>query len=160
MRIALDTNIIAYAEGVNDDHHQDAARQLLRQLPRDSTVLPVQVLGELFNVILRKTNRSRVEARQSLLHWSDAFLLASTTPGTMVDAADLAVDHGLGIWDAVILTVAAEANCRLLLSEDMHEGFTWHGVTVTNPFAATRHPLLDSILGANGFHGGDTSIGG
>lgn len=156
MRVALDTNVIAYAEGVNDEEHQLAARQLLRQLPRDGTVLPVQVLGELFNVLLRKTNRSRAEARQALLNWSDAFSLAETTPEIMFAAADLAVDHGLGIWDAVILAVAAEADCRLLLSEDMQEGFTWRGVTVTNPFAAPRHPLLTSLLGPNGFHAGET----
>jgi predicted nucleic acid-binding protein len=37
-------------------------------------------------------------------------------------------------------------NCRLLLSEDLQEGFTWRGVTVTNPFAKSRHPLLDALL--------------
>ncbi|WP_205963481.1 PIN domain-containing protein [Roseicella aquatilis] len=31
---------------------------------------------------------------------------------------------------------AAEAECRLLLSEDIQDGFTWRGVTVRNPFAA------------------------
>lgn len=159
MRIALDTNVIAYAEGVDDDEHQSAALYLLSQLPREQTILPVQVLGELFNVILRKTSRSRSEAQQALLTWSDTFRLADTTAGTMLDATDLAVVHGLAIWDAVILTVAAETGCRLLLTEDMHEGFTWRGVTVTDPFAATRHPLLESLLGGNGFHPGDTSFG-
>jgi hypothetical protein len=36
----------------------------------------------------------------------------------------------------------------LLLSEDLQDGFSWAGVTVTNPFAATCHPLLeDALLG-------------
>ncbi len=30
--------------------------------------------------------------------------------------ADLATDHRLGIWDAVIFSSAAEGGCRLLLS--------------------------------------------
>jgi predicted nucleic acid-binding protein len=55
---------------------------------------------------------------------------------------DLSADHGLSIWDAVILSAAAAAGCRLLLSEDMHEGFTGSGVTVTDPFAAKTHELL------------------
>jgi predicted nucleic acid-binding protein len=42
--------------------------------------------------------------------------------------------------------VAADADCRLVLSEDLQEGFTWRGVTVTNPFGAERHPLLDAWL--------------
>ena len=40
--------------------------------------------------------------------------------------------------DAVILSAAAESGCRLLLSQDLQEGFTWNGVTVTNPFAPRK----------------------
>jgi hypothetical protein len=45
-------------------------------------------------------------------------------------------------------TTSAEAECRLLLSEDLQEGFTWRGVTVTNPFARTLHPILAALLTA------------
>jgi predicted nucleic acid-binding protein len=61
-------------------------------------------------------------------------------------AADLATDHGFSIWDAIILSVAAQGSCRLLLSEDLQDGFTWAGVTVVNPFATRRHILLSTIL--------------
>jgi predicted nucleic acid-binding protein len=59
----------------------------------------------------------------------------------------LGVDHGLPMWDALILSVAAESGCRLLLSEDFQHGFTWRGVTVVNPYLETRHPLLVAALG-------------
>jgi len=59
---------------------------------------------------------------------------------------DLAAEHGLSIWDSVILAASAEAGCRLLLSEDLQDGFTWRGVTVTNPFSANVHPLLKAAL--------------
>ena len=59
---------------------------------------------------------------------------------------DLAADHGLSIWDAVIVAGAAQAGCRLLLSEDLQNGFTWQGVTVVNPFAPEVHPLLREAL--------------
>ncbi|HZC22176.1 MAG TPA: VapC toxin family PIN domain ribonuclease, partial [Candidatus Binatia bacterium] len=49
-------------------------------------------------------------------------------------------------WDAIILSAAAEAGCRLLLSEDLQAGFTWNGVTVANPFAAKKHELLAELL--------------
>jgi predicted nucleic acid-binding protein len=67
----------------------------------------------------------------------------------MLAAADLATDHRLTIWDSVILTAAAESGCRLLLSEDLQEGFTWKGVTVTNPFAPLKHELLTALLDAS-----------
>ena len=66
---------------------------------------------------------------------------------TDVAAADLATDHQLGIWDAVILSAASQSGCRLLLSEDLQEGFTWAGLTVVNPFASPRHALLHALLG-------------
>jgi hypothetical protein len=48
-------------------------------------------------------------------------------------ATDLAMDHQFSIWDAVILSAAAASGCRLLLSEDLQEGFTRKAVSVTNP---------------------------
>ncbi|MBB6465484.1 putative nucleic acid-binding protein [Aminobacter lissarensis] len=146
MRFALDTNILAYAEGVNDANRAAMALDLLARLPQDETVIPVQVLGELFTVLVRKANRSPLEAREAILQWRDTFAVANTTPDVMFKAADLAADHRLSIWDAVILCAASSAGCRLLLSEDMQDGFTWGGVTVVNPFAASPHPLLAAML--------------
>ena len=60
---------------------------------------------------------------------------------------DIAADHRLQIWDALILSVAAENGSRLLLSEDLQDGFTWHGVTVVNPFIVSPSPLLQDFLG-------------
>jgi predicted nucleic acid-binding protein len=146
VRIALDTNVLAYAEGINGAERRDAALKLIRRVPQEAAVIPVQVLGELFNVLVRKGGKSRSDARDSLLSWRDAFPVVETSPEMMLAAADLATDHQLGIWDAVILSAASQAGCRLLLSEDFHEGFTWAGVTVVNPFSLPQHALLGALL--------------
>jgi len=146
VRVALDTNILAYAEGVNGASRKEAALELVQKLPQNATFLSVQTLGELFNVLVRKAGRTPVNARTAILNWRDAFPLIETTPAIMLAAADLATDYQLGIWDAVILSAAAEAGCRLLLSEDLQEGFTWSGVTVTNPFLPAKHLLLGALL--------------
>ena len=149
MKVAFDTNILAYAEGVNGIEKRDVVLELVRNLPQEAAVIPVQVLGELFNVLTRKAGRSRAEAREALLGWRDTYPVIETTPETMLAAADLATDHHFSIWDAVILSASSRAGCRLLLSEDLQDGFTWGGVTVVNPFASPRHPLLDSLSGGN-----------
>jgi predicted nucleic acid-binding protein len=64
----------------------------------------------------------------------------------MLAAADLATDHQLGIWDAVVLSAASQSACRPLLSEDLQEGFTWAGVTLVNPFSSPQHALLHALL--------------
>jgi len=146
VRIALDTNILAYAEGVNGAEMKTRALELVESLPQDGVLLPVQTLGELFHLLVRKSSRTPVKARRAILGWRDAYGLIDTSAEVMLAAMDLATDHQLRIWDAVILSAAAEAGCRLLLSEDLQEGFTWRGVTVTNPFAVHRHELLTAIL--------------
>ena len=82
-----------------------------------------------------------------MLAWGDTFPLIETSASVILLATELTVRHQFSWWDAVILSSAADANCRLLLSENLQDGFTWSGVTVTNPFAAMRHPLLDAMLG-------------
>lgn len=75
--------------------------------------------------------------------------VAETSAAVMVNAADLACDYGLTIWDAIVLAASAEAECRLFLSEDLQLGFTWRGVTVINPFASAPHPLLAALLASS-----------
>ena len=150
VRSCLDTNLLVYAEGTNGTRKQTVALHVLRLLPRQTTFVPVQVLGELFNVLVRKGRASRADAYQTILTWRDAFTTTETSIATLISAADLATIHQLSIWDAIVLTVAADANCRLLLTEDLQEGFTWRGVTVVNPFAPTWHPLLQAALSDSG----------
>jgi len=148
MKVALDTNVLAYAEGTNGAAMRDKALDLIQRLPPGAIVLPVQTLGELFNVLVRKAKRRPARARAAVLSWRDAYHMVEASATVMVTAMDLASDHGLTIWDSVVLAAAAEAECRLLLSEDLQEGFTWRGVTVTNPFVSTLHPLLAALLRA------------
>jgi predicted nucleic acid-binding protein len=146
VNVAIDTNVLAYAEGVNGTASRDAALRVLEQLPPESTFVPVQALGELFNVLVKRAKRSRTAASAAVLSWGDAFPLVDSSNDVMLAASTLSTTHSLGIWDAVMLSAAADARCRLLLSEDLQEGFTWRGVTVTNPFNRTPHPLLRALL--------------
>jgi predicted nucleic acid-binding protein len=134
MRVALDTNILAYAEGVNGAARKKSALAILQKLPADETFVPLQALGELFTVLVRKAGRTPSRARDAVLSWQDAFSSIETSAGVLASAMDLSAGHNLGIWDAIMLSAAAAAGCRYLLSEDLQDGFTWNGVTVVNPF--------------------------
>src|ERR1700736_2045742 len=150
MRVALDTNVLAYAEGVNGVEKKTEALELLEHLPGPSVLLPVQILGELFQLLVRKLNRAPSQARTAILGWRDAYGLIETSEGVVIAAAELAATHRLSIWDGVVMSAAAEGGCRLLLSEDLQDGFTWNGVTVTNPFSKSPHALLSDLLGGSG----------
>ena len=147
MRIALDTNILAYAEGVDGPQRKTQALRLLEQLPVGGVSLPVQTLGELFQLLLRRLSHTPTQARTAILAWRDAYALIETSEDVLFAAVELAVAHRFSIWDGIVLGAAREGGCRLLLSEDLQEGFTWNGVTVANPFAASPNPLLTDFLG-------------
>jgi predicted nucleic acid-binding protein len=146
VRVALDTNVLVYAERVNGEELYAAALAFVGRLPRHSAVLPAQVLGELFNVLVRKAGWSKDAARTAVLKWQNAFPVIETSRTVMLAAVDLAADHDFSIWDAIVMSAAAESGCRLLLSQDMQDGFTWNGVRVTNPFSSSPHPLLEALL--------------
>lgn len=147
MRAALDTNILAYAEGIGDAPRCAAAIRLIEQLPAEIVLLPAQTLGELFRILTAKAKRKAGLAREAIMTWTDSFEVADSSWAAFQAAMDLAIDHNLHIWDALIIAVTAENRCRILLSEDLQAGFTWRGVTVVNPFVAPASPLLASLIG-------------
>lgn len=147
MRVAADSNILVYAEGLGDLTHRDRAASLTASLRLSGQLhVPAQVLGETFRVLIRKAGRSAVEAFASVSLWSATSVVEPSTVAAYDSAFKLAASHGFDIWDALILSVAAGADCAMLLSEDMHHGFLWDGCTVVDPFREPAHPLMIALL--------------
>jgi predicted nucleic acid-binding protein len=153
MRVALDSNILAYLAGVSrsaeDDDKIAKVRELVSRLAKSvSLIAPAQTLGELF-VVLRRSGASAEEAREVLLEFAEAFGTSASETRTALSAADLVIDHKLQFWDALIVTAAADAGCALLLSEDMQHGFVTRGLTIVNPLAGDTHPKLTALIEAS-----------
>lgn len=134
MRIALDTKLLVYAEGLNGEQRRFAALHVLDALGEDDVLVPAQALGELFAVLTRKAGRSAAASRDAVMGWTDGFAVIDTTQPVLLEAMEIATTHRLAFRDSVMLAAAAQAGCRQLLSEDMQHGFTWRGVTIRNPF--------------------------
>lgn len=132
-RFAIDTNILVYAEGLGDAIKVERSLELVQRLPIASTIIPVQVLGELARLLHAKAKRPYEDIKTSLAIWSDTFRTVDTTQNALSLALELAASHGISIWDAIIMAVARENQCQTLLSEDLQDGFHWAGLTVVNP---------------------------
>lgn len=151
MRIALDSNILIYSAGItrseSDTRKTEQVRAVLGLLYRQvEIVCPWQTFGEAFNV-MHKSGRTREECRHVLLQWRSRFGTCASSESAFLSALDLATDKRLRFWDALIIDVAAEAACELLLSEDLQNGYVWRGVTIVNPLATPPHPRLAAVLG-------------
>jgi predicted nucleic acid-binding protein len=153
IRVALDTNILAYLAGVcrseSDAAKISQIRDLIRGIVSAATlVAPTQTLGELF-VVMRRCGASSEEARAILVEFAESFATPVSELRTVMGAADLVVDHELQLWDALIITASADAGCSLFLSEDMQNGFVVRGMTIIKPLTTPPHPKLAALLSMN-----------
>jgi predicted nucleic acid-binding protein len=126
----LDTNVLIYAFA-SDDPRNARAEELLA----DGGVIGIQVLNEFTSVARRKLSWGW-DAIEAALAVIDA-LLGPARPLTRdihAHAVALARDHALSFYDALIVAAAAEAGCRVLLSEDLQHGGKFGPVSIQNPF--------------------------
>jgi predicted nucleic acid-binding protein len=87
LRLALDTSVLVHAEGhaagPADLPKVEAARALLDRLrpvmAYQRLVVPAQVLGELFTVLVRKAGRPAAAARAAVLAWRAVVAVQPTT---------------------------------------------------------------------------------
>ena len=150
MRVAFDSNLLIYLARVwkVDADRDKSARlaDLLESFDNDvRIVVPFQALGEAYRV-MQNFGVSRAKCRDTFHDWATTFEPASSGEAAFLAAADLATEHNFQFWDALIVNVAADAGCKLLLSEDMHAGFVWRGLTIVNPLAARMDERLSRIL--------------
>jgi predicted nucleic acid-binding protein len=97
-------------------------------------------------VLVRKHGLDRNEARLRVDGWRAVAELVPTSEAVFQAALELAGDHNLQIYDAIILAGAVHARCDVLLSEDMQSGFTWRGVQVIDPFAPDPGSRVAALL--------------
>lgn len=133
----VDTNVLLYAYDSTAGAWHQRARELVGQLGRTrSGALSVQVLQEFYVNAVRKvavplsaaTARQRIEV---LGLWPTH----APTTKDVVAAIDIAEQHRLSFWDAMIIRSASELGCETLWTEDLNPGQIVNGVRILNPFA-------------------------
>lgn len=126
----IDTNVIVYAFSVGD-----VRKPVAERLVGAGGVVSVQVLNEFVNVSLRKRRRSWSAIRSELQLLYEVFETVPLLLETHRVAVRFAADHGLSIYDSLIVAAAKLAGCPILYSEDLQDGRTLDGVLIRNPFA-------------------------
>jgi predicted nucleic acid-binding protein len=149
--IAVDTNILIYAEDPNDPNgcHEKCAL-LLTRLSTAPTLIPVQVLGEFLNVCRRKQIVPMNLAAAKVANYQMVFESPVTISQDLFEATKISSAFGLQYFDALIVAVARRAGAKLLLSEDMHDRLTIDNLTIVNPFAAANETLLADYFASIG----------
>ena len=133
-RTFLDTNILVYAEDRNEPIKKTKAVELILEHKRQRTgVVSLQVLQEFFVTVTRKLKLD-VEIARYKVEFHSRFIVAEPTITDILAAIDLHRLHGVSFYDALVLRMAQQTGCRILLSEDMQHGRDFDGVKIVNPF--------------------------
>lgn len=145
--IALDTNILVYAEAASDPSNRHmAAQKLILRLGAPGAIVPLQVLAEFLNVCRRKALLSTGKAVARVGGYMDVFDIPETTPDDLLAAAQYAERDKLAYFDALICAVASRAGATILLSEDMADGMEIDGLRIVNPFNLENDAIIAKHL--------------
>ena len=128
MRRFFDTNILVYA--FLGSEKRGAALSLLAE----GGIISNQVINEFTNVARKKRGRAWSEIAAAIAviraHFDD---IALVTLDTHQAALDLASQHGLNFYDALIVATAIEADCDILFSEDLQHDRSFGKLIIRNP---------------------------
>ena len=134
MSLFVDTNVVVYAFDRADPTKQRIAIEVLEGGER--LVLSTQVLLETWWVLTRRLAEPLDENQASeIIARLCELPVVSTDPQLVKQAIDTGRRYKIAIWNALIIEAARAAGCKRILSEDLHAGQDFDGVTVENPFA-------------------------
>ncbi|MBV8511139.1 MAG: PIN domain-containing protein [Xanthobacteraceae bacterium] len=144
-RVALDSNILIYAELEPESGKGKRSTDLILRVARDG-VISAQVLGEYLRFIQRRVPTAFEEAIRQVSIYREVFLTPPTTDATIDKACEIAHAHRMQLWDCVICTASVHAGAKVLLTEDMQDGRVIDGLRLMNPFAAANAQTIDTLL--------------
>lgn len=144
-RVALDSNVLIYAEIEPDTAKGRRAADVIVRSARDG-VIPVQVLGEYLRFVQRRAPKVFEAAITQADLYRRTFLVPPTTEATLAAAAELARSHQVQIWDGVICSAALQTGAVVLLTEDMQDGSSVGGLRLLNPFLKANAVAVDALL--------------
>lgn len=133
--VFLDSNIFVYLFDETDTRKNQRAEDVVRQaLATGRGCISCQVVQETINVVTRKLDATREEARELLDDVLIPLWRINPTRDLYRRGLDLQQRYGFSFYDSLIAAAALEAGCRTLYSEDMQHGQRVGGLTIADPF--------------------------
>jgi predicted nucleic acid-binding protein len=146
MRLSVASNLLVYAIDVGAGPKHSAAKDIMARAAAADCILTVQSLAEFFHATTRKGKLDAAKSASFVDRWRTVFPVHGADGDALTHAISGVRRHSLSFWDAMLWATVRRANCRLLLTEDLHDGQTIDGVTFVNPLAPKNTTLLEAAL--------------
>jgi predicted nucleic acid-binding protein len=148
-RFTIDTNLLVYSVDNTAGWRHRAAIEIVDRATECDCCLTLQALSEFYSVVTRKAMVPPAEAAAQALNWLAAFECVAASPTAVRSALTDATSARASYWDALLVATAREAECSVMLTEDLADGTDFGGVQIHNPFSSAGGltPLARQLLG-------------
>lgn len=134
-RLFVDTNILIYALDPADPRKRSVSADLLRQTIKNHTLtLSPQSLNECYRVLIDRRKLMSVADARTYVRTLAPWAIAPLDAGTTERAWEVQDKARLSWWDSLMVAAALRAECRLFVSEDLHDGAVIDGMRIASPF--------------------------
>jgi predicted nucleic acid-binding protein len=128
----LDTNILIYAFGKQDD----ARKQLAIEIITKCNIISLQVVNETIYVLQRKFKFANHELNKVLEFMKQNFVISDLNINTLDQTLKITETYGFSFWDSMMVAAALNNHCSILYSEDLHHNQVIEGrLQIVNPFS-------------------------
>lgn len=134
----IDSNVLIYLFDDTDTRKSQRAEDIVRRsLETGRGCISYQVVQETINVVTRKLNATREDAREFLDGVLAPLWRVNPTRSLYRRGLDLRQRYGFSFYDSLIVAAGLEAGCRTLFTEDLQHGQRVEGLTVVDPFRSS-----------------------
>ena len=127
----LDTNILIYAFGKQDDARKQVAIEIISKC----NIISLQVVNETIYVLQRKFKFPNSELNKVVEFIKQNFVISDLNINTLDQTLKIAETYGLSFWDSMMVAAALNNHCSILYSEDLHHNQIIEGrLQIVNPF--------------------------
>src|ERR1035437_1135011 len=127
----LDTNVLIYAFGKQDDDRKQIAKAIITEC----NIISLQVVNETVYVLMRKFNFTPKEVDKVIEFMRQNFVISDLNILILDQTVKILVKYGFSFWDSMMVAAALKNHCSILYSEDMQNNqIIEDRLQIINPF--------------------------
>ena len=112
-KILIDSNVWIYLASKQDDRKKKIAGELIDR-HFSSIILSVQILGEIFTVLDRKTDLTKKEIANITSYYADSYKVIYSGKEIFNEAVKIRLKYGYSFFDSLIISTGIVADCAIL----------------------------------------------
>ncbi|NJR40611.1 MAG: PIN domain-containing protein [Leptolyngbyaceae cyanobacterium CSU_1_4] len=133
-KVLFDTNLWIYLYGKVPEEKYAKVDALLSVKIR-SLIISTQILGEIYNVLVKKKFRTRPQAQEIIAQLVAGFDILEVDASKVLKALEINARYQYSYWDSLLVATAVQSDCSVLYSEDLQPNqLIEDKLRIINPF--------------------------